>query len=247
MGVFFCVIYTVAKSNLYGYGGKLMTKEKLDLLLTNGAITQEEHDKMLKMVEPEEPNQEPKEPKEEVSNTAFDEDKLERLIQAKVDKITSKLGREKADLQKKLDTLKREKLSDEERKQFEISEKEKEIADRERALLEKENRLYAIKAIKAANLDDGSDRSLELVDFVMSDDVEVIDKRIKAFGELVKKYVKAEVDQTFKVNGREPGKGSKTSSGENPYAKETFNLTKQFELESSNPELAKQLQAAARK
>lgn len=36
-----------------------------------------------------------------------------------------------------------------------------------------------------------------------------------------------------------------TFSGENPFSKKTFNLTKQMELKMTNPELAKSLQAAA--
>lgn len=231
-----------------------MNKEKLDSLLASGAITQEEYNEILfklggnenglqKTEQLQDKGQE--ETKQKEVNT-FDEEKLEKLIQAKVDRLTARLGKEKAELQKEVDKLKREKLSDEEIKQLEISEKEKEIADRERALLEKENRLYAIKAIKAANLDDGSDKSLELVDFVMSDDTETIDKRVKAFGDLVRKFVTSEVDKKFKSNGRTPNTGSSGGGNNNPFSKESFNLTEQMRILSENPELAKQLQATAK-
>lgn len=105
--------------------------------------------------------------------------------------------------------------------------------------------MYAIKAIKAAGLDDGSDASLELVDFVLGADEKAIDARVKAFGALVKKFVAAEVDKTFKDSGRNPGKGSSGGKEDNPYMKETYNLTKQMELEATDPEKAKRLQAAA--
>lgn len=219
-----------------------MTKEKLDLLLKNEAITQEEYDEWL---EKSENRSEESEPEEVESNSAFDDEKLEKLIQAKVDRITSKLGKEKASMQKQLEKLKKEKLSDEELKQYELSQKEQEIAEREKALLEKENRLYAIKAIKSAGLDDGSDKSLELVDFVLSEETDVIDNRVKAFGALVKKFAQSEIDKTFKENGRNPNAGSKAKTTQNPYAKETFNLTKIMELEAKDPELANQLQSAA--
>lgn len=222
-----------------------MTKEKLDALLSSGAITQEEYDEMLKSIGGVGDGlQEEKKDGEEKVKSEIEEEALERLIQAKVDKITSKLGKEKADLQKKLDVMKKEKLSDAERAELERKEKEDELAERERALTEKENRLYAIKAIKAAGLDDGSDKSLELVDFVMSEDEETIDSKIKAFAGLVKKFVQAEIDKTFRDNGRTPAKGSGTGATQNPYAKDTFNLTEQMRLEVENPELAKTLKAA---
>lgn len=228
-----------------------MTKEKLDSLLASGAITQEEYNEMLSnlggdgnAVQEKEQVQGQKEIQQKEVNT-FDEEKLEKFIQAKVDRITSKLGKEKADLQKELDKLKREKMTEEEIKQFEISEKEKALAEREQVLLDRENRLYAIKAIKTAQLDDGSDKSLELVDFVMSNDTETIDKRVKAFGELVKKFVAAEVDKKFKGNGRTPNGGSSGSGSKNPFSKDTFNLTEQMRILSENPELAKTLQQSA--
>lgn len=222
-----------------------MTKEKLDALLESGSITQDEYNELMEKYGLNEPEPTP-EPEPKPNNDDLDE-KLERIIQSKVDKITSKLGKENADLKKKLDKLQKAKLTDDELKQLEITEKENEIAERERALLEKENRLYAIKAIKAAGLDDGGEKSLELVEFVISDDTEVIDSRVKAFGDLVKKFVKSEVDRTFKENGRNPNGGGKTSTGVNPYAKETFNLTEQMRLEVENPELAKTLKASAGK
>lgn len=133
---------------------------------------------------------------------------FESLIQRAVDRATQKLGTENKKLRGQIDELKKANLSNEELKQLEIKEKEKEIAERERALQEKENRLVAIKAIKEIGLDDGSDASLALVDFVMADDEETIKARVKAFNELVRRFVKSEVDKTFRSNGRDVGKGS---------------------------------------
>ena len=128
--------------------------------------------------------------------------------------------------------------------ELERQEREDALAERERALQEKENRLYAIKAIKAAGLDDGSDRALELVEFVLGGTEADIDLKVKAFGSLVKKFVKAEVDKTFKEHGRNPEQGA-GAGDKNPWAKETYNITQQMNLELTNPELAKQLKAAA--
>ena len=57
--------------------------------------------------------------------------------------------------------------------------------------------------------------------------------------------VKAEVDKRFKEGGYTPTKGSSLNGGKNPYMKDQFSLTEQMRLMVENPELAKQLEAAA--
>lgn len=50
------------------------------------------------------------------------------------------------------------------------------------------------------------------------------------------------------ISGREPYSGDKTTADElknNPFKKETFNLTRQCQIARDNPELAKRLKAAA--
>lgn len=136
---------------------------------------------------------------------------LDKLVQARADKLTAEMGKKNALLQKELDKLKKEKMTADELKQLEMSEKEKELAEREKMLLDRENRLLAIKAIKAAGLDDGSDKALELVDFVIADSEDAINNKVKAFGELVNKFVESKVNETFKKNGRNPN-GSNTNN-----------------------------------
>lgn len=140
---------------------------------------------------------------------------LDKLVQARAEKITAEMGKKNAALQKELDILKKEKMTAEELKQLEMSEKEKTLAEREKALKDKENRLLAIKSIKAAGLDDGSDKALELVDFVIADDEESINNRVKAFGDLVKRFVEDKVNKTFKDNGRNPNGGNLNGNAEN--------------------------------
>jgi hypothetical protein len=136
-----------------------------------------------------------------------DSEKLDKIIQARVDRAMADERKKSAELQKKLEKMKKEKMSDEELKQLEIEEREQAIAEKEKAITEKENRLFAIKAIKEAGLDDGSDKVLDLVDFVISgtdDTEETIQTKVKSFSDLVKKMVASEVDKTFKANGRIP-------------------------------------------
>lgn len=140
----------------------------------------------------------------EPSQQGIQMEDIKKLIQSEVDKVRTKYVQEKTALQKELEQLKREKLTDDERRELELADKEKAIAEREQSLLDKENRLYTIKAMKAAGLDDGSDTSLGLVDFLLGDTQEEIDSRVKVFSEILNKLVSAKVESTFKSNGRTP-------------------------------------------
>lgn len=215
-----------------------MKLSKLKELLEKELITQEEYDQMAETAEDD---------TQQTTQTTNLEDDLEERIQRAIDRATNKLGNENKTLRAELDKLKKEKLTDDERAELERKEREGELERRERELKEKENRLYAVKAIKKAKLDDGSDSSLELIEFVMADSEEEIEKRVKAFGALVNKFVKAEVDRTFKQQGGNPDRGAGAGGGtaNNPYKKESWNLTKQMELELNNPEEAKRLKAEA--
>lgn len=226
-----------------------MTLEELNALLEAGHITQAQFDELAKnakAADPETDESKPDTPNgDDQKQEPIDLDKLDKIIQSRVDKQMAAERKKNADLEKKLKNLQQAKLTDEELKNIEIEEKEKAIAEREKAITDKENRLFAVKAIKEAGLDDGSDISLSLVDFVMGEDENEIKTKVKAFKELFDKAVSAEVNKRFKESGYTPKKGESLNGGVNPYTKEQFNLTKQMELENTNPELAAQLKAAA--
>lgn len=217
-----------------------MTIDELKKLLEDGKITKEQFSQMALAIDPDYKEDNPK-PDDKKDGKEPDVDKL---VQSAVDRAVNKWANDNKRLKEELERIKNEKLTAEERAELE-KKQEREQFEQERAEFQREkNKLYAIKAIKTAGLDDGSDMSLELVDFVMASDTKEIDARIKSFGALVKKFVQAEVDKTFKEHGRNPGKGGGGNTV-NPYKKETFSLTEQMRLETENPELAKALQAAA--
>ena len=218
-----------------------MNLEELKALLESGKITQEQYDAMLKALGLEEGKTDPP-----TDPPADDAEKLmEKKIQSAVDRAVHKYANENKGLKEELEKLRKEKLTAAELKALEDEEKEKNLADREAAVKAAENKLYAVKAIKKAGLDDGSETALDILALVNAGDTESIDTNIKALKALVDKLVKAEVEKTFKGNGRQPEKGAGGGSDNNPYAAKTFNLTAQKELERTNPELAKQLKAAA--
>lgn len=144
-----------------------------------------------------------------------DTSRINKLVEEAVKRQTKKITDENRKLTKTLEKLQKEKLSEDELRQLEIENKMAEIAEREKQITEQENRLHAIKAIKAVGLDDGSENSLELIDFIMCDTKEEIDNRAKIFSALVNKLVKADVDRKFKESGRIPGKSNSVGGSSN--------------------------------
>lgn len=132
------------------------------------------------------------------------EERIAKLVQSQVDRRMAEERKKNAELQKKLDRVTKEKMSDEQLKQAEMEDKLKELAEKEKELADRENRLFAIKVIKEAGLDDGSDNALDLVDFVMCDNEDDTADRVKTFKALLDKMVATQVDRTFKANGRTP-------------------------------------------
>lgn len=144
---------------------------------------------------------------------------LDKIIQSRVDRLMADERKKTANLEKELNKLRKEKMSADELKKLEMDEKEKALAEKTRVITEKENRIFAIQAIKTAGLDDGGDTTA-LVDLVVSgleagaDGAEdSITERITAIKGFIDKRVAAEVDKTFKGNGRNPD-GSGSGSGD---------------------------------
>ena len=221
-----------------------MNLEELKALLASGAITEAQFKAMCeKMGFEVEPDDKPDDKGKDEPDDA--EKLLEKKIQQAVDRATNKLGNDNKTLREELEKLRKEKLTAAELKALEDEEKEKDLAEREAAVKAAENKLYAVKAIKKAGLDDGSETALDILALVNGADETTIDANIKALKALVDKLVKAEVEKTFKGNGRNPDKGAGGGADDNPYLAKSFNLSKQMELEITNPELAKKLKAAA--
>lgn len=149
----------------------------------------------------------------EQKQTETAEERIAKLVQSQVDRAMADERKKNAALQKKLDRITNEKMTDEQLKQAEMDDKVKELADKEKELADRENRLFAIKAIQEAGLNDGSDNSLELVDFVLCDNEDDIKNRVSTFKTLLDKMVAAQVDKTFKANGRTPNGAGSANEG----------------------------------
>lgn len=233
-----------------------MNMEKLQALLAAGGITQEAFDDLVKdmnlepTVEPE-PVIEPTEPKKEVE---LDET-IEKLLQSKIDKALSQERKEKAlekktnaELKKQIERLQKKMMTDEEAKQMEFEEQQRELEEQRRELTLEKNKMYAVKALKKAEISD-TEETLALVErLVVSCEHETdIDDLVTILKDWNEKSVKAEVEKRFRANGYTPKSSDSLNGGVNPFKKETFNLTEQIRITNDNPELAAKLRAAAGK
>lgn len=215
-----------------------MTLEELKKQLEEGKLTQEQFDEMVRILGLElNPDPDP-EPQPE-------QDDIDKLIEKAVDRATNKLGNENKALREKLEKLKKTKLSAEEIAEEERREKETALAEREAAVKAAENRMFALKQIKKIGLDSGDETAIQIVDLAMGEDEDAISENVSALKKLVDSLVAVEVDKAFKSTGRVPGKGKSGGTQNNPFSKDTYNLTEQMRLLQENPELAEQLKMEA--
>lgn len=107
-------------------------------------------------------------------------------------------------LQKELDTLRKEHLSQEERTRIDLAKRENDVANREAVIRDKENRLHAISALEQAQLVGNGITSSDLIPFVMDGTTAGIDSKVKAMAALLDKRAQVEKDSIYKANGRQP-------------------------------------------
>lgn len=223
-----------------------MTLEKLKELLESGAITQEEFDAMAKAVEVEpEPTPEPETTPEPEPEPKPD-DKLEKLIQSKIDRALAQERKEKADYKRRLENLQKKMLTDDEKKELELKQQKEEIEEQRKALALEQNKMYAVKSMKKNNISDSEEAMLLMEKLVSAcEDEAEIDEMIELLKAWKDKDVAAEVDKRFKAGGYTPKKADNLNGGVNPWKAESFNLTEQMKIETSDPALAQKLMQAA--
>lgn len=220
-----------------------MTLEKLKKMLADEVITQDEYKELLTKF-----NLEDDEPEPDLMS-GFDEktkEYIQKLLQSERDRAANRVGnRKKAEyeaLKADYEKLKNERLSEEEKRKLEDETKRKDLERKE-----KEFALMQCKYIAAQELKTkGLDNSDEVVQLVLGSDEDDTKKRVSAFAQLIDKLVKAKVEERFKESGRDVQRGSLAGGEYNPWAKGSINITKQFEIESADPERAKALKAAAK-
>ena len=151
-----------------------------------------------------------------IPSAAMSTEALDKYINERVVQATAALNKEKSSLQKALDKANRENKSAEEIRDIENQRRENELAEREREIKARENKIFAMEQIKKVGLDKGGIEALELADLVVADSEEDMTARVNTLSKLVKALVKSEVDETFKLHGRNPGSGDSGAGKEKP-------------------------------
>ncbi|MCD3295308.1 DUF4355 domain-containing protein [Clostridium botulinum C/D] len=170
----------------------------------------------------------PGEPEKE--GESFSKDQVDLLVGQAVTEALAAFKKE-SDQAAKLAKLGKE---EREKAQFEI---DKENFEKERANYEKEKlELQVVKELSKKNID------AEFAGFVLGSNADECITNITKLENLLKAYGEKAIAANEKFRDMTPKIGnSSVASSNNPYAKESFNLTRQMELEIMNPTLAKQL------
>ena len=158
-------------------------------------------------------------------------EELNALLQKEGDKrVTQALKKqEQKNTEKIREAEKLAKMNEEEKFQYELEQREKAIAAKEKELALAENKNVAGKILSDKGL------SLDLVDFIVDEDADVMKSRIDLLDKAFKKSVKAEVEK--RLGGSSP---KKTQVEPNTLTKEQFNKLSLAELQKlmeNEPEL----------
>lgn len=177
---------------------------------------------------------------------SFNEEAIRKIIQSEVDKVRGKYSLELKKKEEELKKVRAEHLTAEEITKLELEEQRKELEEQRRAFTLEKNKNFAKDTLAKSKLCSDAEKTLKLVDLVMGDSEEEIETKIKYVSDVIEEIVNSRVDETFKSSGRQVTKSSgNAGSLNNPWAKDSMNLTEQMKIQINNPELAKQLMTQA--
>jgi hypothetical protein len=111
--------------------------------------------------------------------------------------------------------------------------------------MKKENLMKEIKNQAILMLDEKK-LPKDVLNFIVSDDLEKTKANIETFGNVFNPYIQSAVEERIRIGSYTPPKNN-DSTTKNPWSKEHFNLTEQGRLMTENPVLASQFMAQANK
>jgi hypothetical protein len=141
-----------------------------------------------------------KETKEKVDISDLEE-RIKKLVQSESDRIRTEYSQKLKAAEKENEMLRMEKMSEKEKREFEVKQRDEALAKKERELTDKEMRLLAIDELKKSELDTG------FVDYVLGNDKDATVGRIAQLKTFWQKAIDSAIDTRMKAAGREPAKG----------------------------------------
>ncbi len=165
-----------------------------------------------------------------------------KVLQPRMDKYFTKgLDTWKENnLPKLVDEKIKELYPEEDPKDLELKKLRQEMEEMKREAELEKLRNQALKIATEKNL------PTDMVDFFIGENEETTLNNLEIFEKTFTENLESKVKERLKDNSYTPPSGESTAS-KNPYLKETWSLTEQAELESKDPDKAKQLREIAEK
>ncbi|WP_059050841.1 DUF4355 domain-containing protein [Paenibacillus senegalimassiliensis] len=174
----------------------------------------------------------------EITFTPEQQARIDALIAKTIAKERSKA---EADVEKaKTEAEKLAKMNADQKAEYERQQREAKLTEREAEITKRELRASALETLAEKGLPKG------LADILNYTDADSTKESLDAVETAFRAAVEAGVNERLKGNPPGGGGGSKGGGQVNPWKQETFNLTEQGRILRENPELAKQLIAAAK-
>lgn len=165
----------------------------------------------------------------------YTQEEVDALLQRESDKrVTEALKKaERKNADKVREAQKLAQMDSQQKYEYELEQREKAIEEKEKALALAENKNEASKILADKGL------SLSLVDFVVAEDAETMNDRIKTLDKAFKDSVKREVEK--RLGSSAPKKNLPTDEAITPESFKKMSALKRQELAKDNPELFKSL------
>jgi hypothetical protein len=149
-------------------------------------------------------------PVEPVTNPETEEDpewkaRVEKLIQSSNDKLRTEYSKKIKEIQKENEMLKKEKMSENERREYEAQQLKDALETKERDLTRREMELLAVKTLEEKKLPS------TFLEFVIGEDADKTTGRIEQLEKVFGEELKNAVNEKMKTYGREPNKGRATT------------------------------------
>ena len=138
---------------------------------------------------------------------AMDEEAIQKMIQSATDKIRTDYTKRMNQLEEEKEALLKEKMSETEKKDYELNKREKAIREAESRLLASNIENAAVNSVARLEI------PIDFKDFVKGETVEETEKRAEQFHELWKSAVDAEVQKRFAASGRSIHRGQQQPGG----------------------------------
>ena len=142
---------------------------------------------------------------------------VQKMIQSETDKVRTEYSKrlKAADVEK--EELIKQKMTEEEQRQYELDQLQKQLQEKEQAITQKEMTIKTVDLLKDKGL------PLDLKAFVTASDESELESKIETLEKVWNSTIKQAVESKFKDSGREPHRGGMETKTELEELREKMN------------------------